>query len=183
MDGWNRFHWLHSRDLWQAFLDFQQERFTALARTYLHKAHAHQPALITALALPEMSNHYEESWYYRAWIDGLGTPAQPVLVCSQQTYGTPFSPVMAIKPGQRLSALGLHLLFIPGLATIWHTPDELARRTADNLHHTPGTWYYHGNHWHDEHLQKNHYTPLIPGVERRFTVPQYVEALGEIEAP
>ncbi|MGI5817583.1 MAG: YncE family protein, partial [Armatimonadota bacterium] len=180
IDGWNRYHWLNDRDLREAYAAYQQERFAALTREYLLRARAHQPELAVALALPETSSHYDESWYYRAWIDGLGTAERPVIVCSQQAYGAPFSPTMSIDPGRRFAEHGLHLLFVPGLATIWHTPEQLARRTADNLRYTPGTWYYHGNYWFGEHLDENIYQPRTPGVEGSFPLSAYIEALGEV---
>ena len=180
IDGWNRVHRLHDRDLWDAYLEHQQHRFAALVRGYLQRARAHQPGLVAALALPESSSHYDESWYYRAWIEGLGTAEQPVIVCSQQSYGAPFSPTMSIHPGRRLAEHGLHLIFVPGLAILWHTPDQLARRTADNLRYTPGTWYYDGNYWFGEHAERNFYRPLTPGVEGTHTFGAYVDALGAV---
>ncbi|MGM0493826.1 MAG: hypothetical protein ACQER1_12865 [Armatimonadota bacterium] len=180
IDGWNRHHWLRDRGLWDAYVDHQRVRFAALAREYLLKAREHQPALVPVLALPETSGHYDESWYYRAWIEGLGSAEQPVIVCSQQTYAAPFAPTMSIDPGRRLKEDGLHLLFVPGLATIWHTPEQLARRTADNLRYTPGTWYYHGNYWFGEHLEESIYQPRTPGVAGSFALSEYIEALSEV---
>ena len=180
IDGWNRYHWLNDRALLDAYATEQQERFAALVREYLLKAREHSSALVPVLALPETSGHYDESWYYRAWIDGLGTAERPVIVCSQQSYAAPFSPTMAIDPGRRFAEHGLHLLFVPGLATIWHTPEQLARRTADNLRHTPGTWYYHGNYWFGEHLGESIYQPRTPGVEGHFELSEYIEALGTV---
>jgi hypothetical protein len=183
IDGWNRFHWLNDRDLWDDYLALAQDRLAALAREYLRRAREHTPGAVCALALPETSGHYDDSWYYRGWIEGFGTADLPALVCSQQTYGAPFSPTMAIDPGRRLRERGLHLLFVPGLATIWHTPEQLARRTAQNLAHTPGTWYYHGNYWFGEHLAEDIYEPRTPGVEGGFAVPHYIEALRAVGVP
>ncbi|MFP4249195.1 MAG: hypothetical protein ACLFU7_06020 [Armatimonadota bacterium] len=180
IDGWNRHHWLRDRGLWDAYVDHQRARFAALAREYLLKAREHQPTLVPVLALPETSGHYDQSWYYRAWIEGLGSAEQPVIVCSQQAYAAPFAPTISIDPGRRLREDGLHLLFVPGLATIWHTPEQLARRTADNLRYTPGTWYYHGNYWFGEHLEEDIYQPRTPGVEGSHALAEYIEALSEV---
>ncbi len=109
---------------------------------------------------------------------GLGSVDHPALVCSQQAYPAPFAPTISIYPGERFREQGCHLIYVPGLATIWHTPAQLGRRIRSVWPRTPGVWFYVLDRWYDRNLDKNHYEPKTSFDKREYTVRKYIEAMG-----
>ena len=70
-----------------------------------------------------------------------------MLVASQQTYGAPFTPALAIRPPQRMKAAGQHVIYLPGVATLWHTPAQLVERATAHHRASAGVFFYEGHSW------------------------------------
>ena len=175
-----RYRWLAQQGLWSEYVECQRRRMAALIRETLDEVRSIQPKLVAALALPETTRFYPDHWLYNAWIDGLGTAEMPVIVASEQTYAAPFSPPMAIRPGEVMQAAGQHVIYVPGVATIWLSPAQVAQRTRDLLTYTPGVWYYTGSNWTRSRMLSNHFVPYAARDEREYRLIEYVEALSSV---
>lgn len=174
-----RYRALTQAQRWEDYKTWLQSEVAALARESLEKARAIAPNFTAHLCLPETSARYEEVWFYNAFIDGFGSAQHPTLVLSQQTYGAAFTPSMAVYPGQHMAQRGQHAIFVPGLGTLWYSPDQVAHHAPERHRATAGTWYYEGHSW-ERGPETNYYRPLHRQTGGPFTVQQYIEALSGV---
>ncbi|MFA9478230.1 hypothetical protein ACERK3_07965 [Phycisphaerales bacterium AB-hyl4] len=175
-DGARR-RWLYSEGLWGVYHDSQVASLGEVGQKFLAEAREINPELSTHLALPEAGIHYEENWWYRGFIAAMQSEDMPVVIQSQQTYGTPYNPVMDYLLEQRLKEQGKHTIVVPGLALLWLSPEQVTRRYEKKNHQSPGVFVYRTDNWYGRSLDENHFRPRLPNDDREYLRREYVDAL------
>lgn len=134
-----RFDFLHKELLFRAYTTFQEKRLQHILSSIEKQTHAINPDLTLGILA------YQDTWFYRGLIRGLGIKKKPVLVFSETSYILGYSPYIAYEkeaitgPHANLSSVAR---YIPGIWLGRFFPETLPAHLYALATHTDGYWLF-----------------------------------------
>jgi hypothetical protein len=160
---------------WDEYLSCQRRKLADIAKKALLEARKINPELLIILMLPETTQLYPDCWFYNAFIEGMSSPDKPVLVASEQTYGSPYMPLLVNEPEEQWRKQGLPVIMISGISYFWMSPQLFVKRSENYLRHSAGIYIYQGNNFSGKHLNSNVFKPLNKSVKSTYTLADYLK--------
>lgn len=141
----DRFQYLIDQQWLERYTTVQAERLQAILASIAQRIHLIQPDFAPGIMA------YTDSWFYRGLLCGLGTPAKPVYVFTENTYLQGYTRAVEQQqhaldtwqcsedPGDVLSH---RIAYVPGLWLGRFFPQDVAPQLFALATHSAGYWFF-----------------------------------------
>lgn len=132
-----RFRYLSQHALLEHFNSFQEEQLQKILESIEHEIHRINPHLPLGFLA------YQNNWFYKGLIQGIGTNVNPVMVFSETTYIHGYTPYLTHEQVLiKEKVPSGHARYIPGLWLGRFFPDDLPSQLYALAIHADGYWIF-----------------------------------------